>query len=244
MKILSWCIAAFILMGAACPTYIAPLPPPLKAPVFTNKKVTWCHQVGTFREVIDLTWQKPSTDSIGISQYTLLRKAGNETAYSLVMREIPDSITNYQDPIENFGFPTPASESQFKMVWYRIFTVDTLGRSGDTSVPCSLTLAIQPILIQPLDTLNTNQFSWQVWGYMIMGSYTTTFAFADSTRILWEAPATAESFLGESGHDDLQQALPDSLWPLARGRYFWSVKLDITGGNNPQSIIVGSCDVP
>jgi hypothetical protein len=237
IKILGWCICAVIVMAGACPTPIEPLPPVLNAPSFLTKKVTWAKvTTNSFAEVVSLSWKKSDADTIPTGSFTILRKIGSQSTYTAAMRGIPASISDYADPISQFGFS--------KEVIYRIFAVDTLNRSGDTSLPCTLTLAQQVILREPADTLTANYFSWDVLGQMVMGGFTCTFAFADTAAVRWQAPPTVLTFIGENTLLTLTQALPDTLWPLPRGRYFWSVRLDISGGANPQSIIVGTCHVP
>jgi hypothetical protein len=156
-------------------------------------------------------------------------------------REIPDFIDTFNDDIGPIGPPLP-SQLDFPIdtylpVYYRIFATDSLGRSGDTSEVCSLSLARQP----ELDTIDLARSTIRWESQFILGSVETYLK-------LWDAEGTVTYTCPKKmdyGSDNIlyfTETFPDSLVPLAPGTWFYAIYL-FAMGIERQSIKVGSFNV-
>ena len=225
------------LTAATCPTYDPSPPPILGAPAFTSHAIVARHLQGSWRETIHLTWRAPHNDTLGITEYRLLRKVAPESSYTLKVRNIPDSATEFYDRIDDFGFPTPPATS-YKWIFYKLVAFDTLGRGGDTCTD-SLVLLWQPALNAPAsDTFQTNLFAWHFLS-KAGDQISSRLLFWDSTNLLFESKPTDTAFAGEYEVVADTMQLPDSLLPLKPGAtYYWGVKVSVFGGRNPESLAI------
>lgn len=221
----------------SCQPYDPVTPPRLGAPVVTAVALGEARLFGYWREAVRISWDHPATDSIGVRSYTILRRTDNDSAFDVFTRSqgIPPSIDSFSDDLVPIGFPS----TDFFAVRYRIFATDTLGRSSDTTEVCSLFLARQP----ELDTIedSTGTFRWN--SQFIQGSVETYIAvWKAESNVRYESPRREEF-----GSWDLpvyfSATLPDTLRPMASGRWFYAIYL-FAMGTARQSLKVDSINVP
>jgi hypothetical protein len=225
-------LAAFLFF---CQYYPPITPLRLKPPVFSKPFLSEA-KFSTYREAIHITWTPPSTDSITIRSYTLLRKTGDDSLFDVFTRSqgIPDSIVSFDDDLTPIGFPV----NGYDLIVYKIFAIDTLGRAGDTSAACSLYLASQPELTR-IDTAAWC-FGWLSRG--IQGSVTSHLKVwnAGGTRS-WTSPASEE--LGnEQVPVNFSSCLPDTFKPMTAETWYFALFLDANGSLH-QSMKAGSFNV-
>ncbi|HEX3020096.1 MAG TPA: hypothetical protein VHP36_07325 [Chitinispirillaceae bacterium] len=108
------------------------------------------------KEAVHISWSLPQQASSTVKSFTLLRMSGADSLYSVISENIPVDTHNFWDNLEPAAFPV--SSSEIDTVYYKIFAIDDLERSGDTSEPCTLYLVQQPVL-KSID-LNTGSISW------------------------------------------------------------------------------------
>jgi hypothetical protein len=202
----------------SCHTYNPVTPPRPDAPVITELRTTEARLFGTWRETIRLQWVPPlATDGIDIKSYTLVRKTANDSVFDVFIRsqEIPPAIDTFFDDIKPIGFP----DDSFLLVQYRAFAVDRFGRSGDTSAPCSLYLARQPVIdtIDPVKSV----FRWR--SQFIQGSISTFLKLWNAECTLLFSSPRQEDYGSWDYPSLFSVRLPDSLVPMPPGRWYCSV---------------------
>ncbi|MCU0609367.1 MAG: hypothetical protein MUF22_06335 [Chitinispirillaceae bacterium] len=234
-----WCPLLLIgvsVIALACESYVAPrtTPPRLSAPVFGPVNLSEAKYGDTYHEAIKLTWTPPATDSNDIRSFTILRKKDGDSIYDVFYHsdKIPDSITTFLDDIKLSGIAfVPTS---YVNVYYRMFAVDTLARRSDTSAPCSLSLAPQPVFDR-LDTTRNWCFNWT--SRHIQGSVRSLITIWDSTHtVRWTSPAT-EEFGEENRITPFRACVPDTLQRLHSGTWFRAIYLE-ANGSEYQSLTV------
>ncbi|MBN1128265.1 MAG: fibronectin type III domain-containing protein [Chitinispirillaceae bacterium] len=206
------------------------------APVIVEVSISEARLFESWREAIRLQWSPPSNDSIGIMYYTLIRKTDNDSVFDIFAnsRLIPDSLSTFFDDLQSIGFP----EDSYLLVQYRIFAIDSLGRSGDTSTACSLYLARQPTI----DTIDTGRsvFRWRT--QFIQGSVATFLKLWNGDGTVSFSSPQQEEF-GSWDYPVLFSAkLPDSLSPVPPGRWYCAIYLYAMGIER-QSLKVDSFNV-
>jgi hypothetical protein len=228
-KLLSTLAAACILLGSSCPSPVSFPPPPLSAPSFTSADLV-AAKFDTYRPAVHLAWKPPHTDSLGIREFVILQKAIDSSDFTVLVRSIPDSITQYDDNLDRIAFP---QAWDIKTMQYRIFAIDTLGRPGDTSAIDSVAIAWPPNLLWPADgdSVRPDSLVWSVHGVM-MGYFTYAFLYSDSAGLIWKSPRPdTPSYSSHDGIDHILVRLPDTLQLPSRMKYFWAVEVEIPTGS-------------
>jgi hypothetical protein len=241
VKLFSLGFLSLIVLGSSCPSPVAFPPAPLSAPIFLSADLT-AAKFETYRPAVHLTWKPPHTDSLSIREFVILQKSIDSSVFSVLVRSIPDSITAYDDDLDRVNFP---QQSNLETMQYRIFAVDSLGRSGDTSAIDSVVLAWQPIPQWPAngDSVRPDTLSWSVRGVM-MGYFTYVSLYSDSARLVWKSPVPdTPTYSTENGTDHVVVHLPGSVPLLSGTTYYWAAKIDIPAGN-ASSIAISRFYVP
>jgi hypothetical protein len=229
VKLWAACFLACFLLGLSCPTPESFPPPPLSAPVFSGDTLI-AAKFDTYRPSVHLTWKEPRSDSLSIREFVILQNSSDSGGFSILVRSIPDTITEFYDNLDRIVFPQPWD---FRTIKYRIFAIDTLGRSGDTSGIDSVALAWPPVLLRPADndSVLPDSLAWSVSGVM-SGFFTYVYLYSDDSGLVWKSPRPDTPIY--SNHDKTDffaTALPPSL-SLTRGAsYYWAVKVEIPTGS-------------
>lgn len=233
------CAAA--LLGSSCPDPVGPLPPNLGPPCILSLDMT-AVKTGSgaayrYREAVRITWQAPPQDSNKVMNYFVLRKAAlsQDTTLSVVAHSIPGEVTTYEDRLDQI---TPPAIGKEKYLEYRIASVDTLSEPGDTSAPDTFVYAHPPRLYAPVDTMAANFFTWGITK-MPLGFFTYMMLWNED-GLVWQSPRPqSPTYGGENPEIPVSVSLPDTLWPLPSGMYYFGVKVEaVTGGLTTQSFIV------
>jgi hypothetical protein len=224
-KILTTCFISSLVLGSSCPSPVSFPPPPLSAPSFSTSELV-AKKFDTYRPAIHLAWKLPSTDSLPIREFVILQRSLDSNAFSILVRSIPDSITEYYDDLDRVAFP---QEWDVTTMQYRIFAIDSLGRSGDTSAIDSVAIAWSPALVWPAegDTIRADSLAWSVRG-VEMGYFTYVSLYSDSAGLIWKSPIPdTPTYSSHDGLDHFAVTLPKTL-PLSSGAsYSWAVKVDM-----------------
>jgi hypothetical protein len=228
VKLLSLCCCSLILLGSSCPSPVSFPPPPLSAPTFLTTELT-AAKFDTYRPAVHLTWKPPHTDSLSIREFVILQKSIDSSVFSILVRSIPDSITAYDDNLDRIAFPVAWDVSTMQ---YRIFAIDTLGRSGDTSAIDSIALAWPPTPLWPpdRDSVRPDTLAWSVFG-VEMGYYTYVSLYSNSTGLVWKSPRPdTPTYSNHDKTDHFTVPVPSSLSLSSGTTYFWAVKVDMPTG--------------
>lgn len=226
------------LLYLTCITPPEPRPDRLSSPIFTNYEIVAGLYGDEYHEVIHLQWIPDSTDTISIIKYQILRKVDIDSS-STTITDIPSDVNDLNDPTVKF-IDDPAKRTNDRLIFYRIFAIDSLERPGDTSVVCTVSLArLIDLLLPPIDTIPSQSVNFRWLVPQIFNSRVRTHIVLwknDST--IWQS-APKEFFTG-GGPTQENENLPPSLLPLIPGEYFWGAYLIIIGGSvtgdNPTSI--------
>lgn len=210
-----------VMLGLVCPTDLPVLPPTLGAPVIDTLAVGAYLWDGQLREGIRLVWHPPSEDSISVSSYSIFRMIKGDSAFSRIQHQRPASLTSYVDRADRIGYPLVA----FKLVFYRIVAVDSLGRLSDTSVVSTIGLAARP----DLDSARYPDFSWSVTGNGY-GYYTYISLWDTMGTLLWQSPRPLfPTYAQENDISKFAARLPDTLH-ISPQRVSWGAHVDhVTG---------------
>jgi hypothetical protein len=221
-------VGCWLLLGSACPTS-DPFPrPPVSPPAISSLEITAIKTSDAYRAAVHIRWTLPQTDSSAIRELIILRKKQiSDTVYGVFHYGIPDTIRDDYDVLDPQDFP---GQGVYLKLWYRMFAIDTLGRPGDTSPPDSIRLCWTPRPGTPLDTLLKNQFKWYTIQYLA-GYFTYMFLWSDTRGLIWTSPRSSEPSYGHETADSFFVRLPDSLYPLARGLYWYGAKIEFPGEN-------------
>ena len=224
-----------VLLGMTCSTPERLLPSRLDAPSAVTVEITGIKLQGTVREALHVQWSAVHSDSIDVSEYCVLRKLPEDSLFRLIVDRIPDSITDFYDPIgNNIVFPGSGAT---KLVKYKTYAIDELGRAGDTSATTSINLAWQVRNLSQADSSSRPRLTWTV--SHVQGPFYTYLMVWDSTKLIWKAPRPfiPTSFGSETSTFTASGSLPDSIPVLGTGRYFFGVILELT--DESKSISVG-----
>jgi hypothetical protein len=221
---------AVFCLGSSCPSPESFPPPPLPAPSFSKTELT-AARFDSYRPAVHLEWTTPNSDSLSIHEFVILEKSSDSGGFSVLVRSIPDSITSYFDNLDRIVFP---QLWDIRTIQYRIYAIDTLGRSGDTSAIDSFSLAWPPEMVSPIEAdtvLWPDSLVWNVSGVM-SGYFTYVYLFSDSGGCLWQSPRPGIPVY--SDHDKTVRfavAVPGSLPLPSGGPYFWGAKVEIPTGS-------------
>ncbi|MBN2037339.1 MAG: hypothetical protein JW768_11400 [Chitinispirillaceae bacterium] len=225
-----------ITVVCMCQPFDPITPPRLSAPEATVIRLSEARLFSSYREAIHLEWEPPVNDSAGIRSYSIIRKTSSDSVFDLFTRSqgIPPSIDSFNDDIKPIGFPNEG----FTLVEYRIFAIDTLGRSGDTSAICSLFLVRQP----QLDTIDLPRSSFRWHSRFIQGSIATYLHLWNRDgSVTWSSPRQ-EDFGSWDYPLYFSATVADSLLPLTAGSWYYAIYL-FAMGNDRQSLKVDSFNV-
>jgi hypothetical protein len=160
----------------------------------------------------------------------ILQKAIDSSDFTVLVRSIPDSITHYDDDLDRIVFP---KSNDIKTVQYRIFAIDTLGRSGDTSAVDSVAISWPPTPLWPPDgdSIRPDSLVWSVFGVM-NGYFTYAYLYSDSSGLIWKSPRPdTPTYSTENKTDHILVPLPRSLQLSSGETYYWAVKVEIPTGS-------------
>lgn len=229
--------ASLACLGLACPTVEPPPPPRLPSPVIDSMTLTGYNELKEIhREALKICWSPPNSENSSAAKYTLLRKTSDDSLFDAfdLSREIPGDTHEFFDDLTLVGFPL----THYDTVFYRIFAIDSLGRSGDTSKPVSMLLSAQPAF-EEFDQQKWS-FSWTVLG--ILGATTSRIEIWNENRTeKWES-VPVQQYGGENQEISFTAVLPDSLRPLEPGDWYYGLYVEANGAER-QSLKVGSFNV-
>jgi hypothetical protein len=226
--------AAALALVCRCQNSLPITPPVLTSPLFTKITLTDAKVAGSYGAV-HLEWTPPSTDSDNLRSFTIIKKTGDDSLFDQFFSSsmIWDSVRSFDDKLPPNSFPT----NGYLLLQYRIFAVDGFGRSSDTSAPCSLYVAPQPIV----DTVDT--LSWCIgWeSRHIMGSVSAYLTAWNSTGSWRYRSDPQEKFGSENFPILFSGCLPDSLKHRIGGKLYFAIFLQASGH---QSLLVDSVNAP
>jgi hypothetical protein len=163
-----------------------------------------------------------------VSQFVILRKKQtSDSAFTILHYGIPDSQNLDWDVLNAADLP---GQGTYTKILYRIFALDADGRSGDTSATDSAQLSWPPTIVFPVDTLIDGLFKWSTILYR-GGYYSYLYLWSDSLGLLWTSPQPSEPIYGHETPDSESIILPSPPAPLAPGKYYCGVKVEIPGAN-------------
>lgn len=228
-------IAAPVIVGG-CLTIDPPPPDRPAAPKFTRYSIVAKKDSDNeYNEFIQLYWMYDTTDQISIRYFEIIRMLPVDSNSNTNIKNIPHSITTMYDKISNFNLVNPRTSSN--TIFYKIFAIDSLERSGDTSVVCTVSLAENVTLNSPFDTLHSNVFQWVV--PQIFTQSITSILLWNNDSLLWNSDSIPDYTGG--GAKSQSKTLPVHLSPLSTGRYFWGVNMTLVSGgidSDPSSITI------
>ena len=106
----------------------------------------------------------------------------------------------------------------------------------------SVQLSWPPRIVSPADTLINGFFNWSTILYR-GGYFAYLYLWSDSLGFLWKSPQPPEPIYGHETPDSESLVLPSPPAPLAAGKYYCGVKVEIPGANI-QSIALRQFYVP
>ena len=223
------CAASCLPIASTCPTS-DPFPPPtIQAPSFTSMDVTGIKSGGAYQGAIHMQWTLTTSDSSPVKEFVILRKKQSDSAFGILHHGIPDSIFNDYDVIDPKDLPQDQLfGSPYTSIRYRIFAIDTFGRSGDTSAQDSALLTWTPTAVYPVDTLKENSIKWSTRAYQ-GGYFSYVLLWNDASGLLWTSPKPPEPTYGNATEDSFSVRLPTALYPLSPGKYYYGVKVEFPG---------------
>lgn len=236
------CITA-ILLQLSCLTVDPPRPTKLKAPFNLNAKiVNFDSTFNTPGEFIYINWEKNPHDTISTASYSIIIKT-DSTGTATKITNIPENILSYYSPI------TSIYSEEFRTIKrpiiYSMFSIDTLGRAGDTTLPCTVNIAPSVLLSSPGQSVNSLDtsiaFKWFV--RKVPDQTISAVSLWKEDSIFWLS--TPESlYTGGEDITPVTKYLPDSLLPLNIGLYDWIVSLKIVNGlDEPSSFTIRELNV-
>lgn len=240
-KFLLLCGAIGLLVASACPTADPFPPPPMTAPSFTLIEATGTKYGGEYQCAVHLQWKLGNSDSLPVKEFTILKKSPSDSAFGVMHlgSGIPDSIFDVYDvPIISDLPHNQLGGSPFSCVKYRVFAVDSFGRSGDTSAIDSILLTWTPTLKYPPvnDTLDKNLFTWSTQGYQ-GGYFSYIMVWSYEDGLLWTSPKPSVPSFGSVAEDSFSVQLPSAMYPLKPGKYSFGAKVEFPGVNITTIII-------
>jgi hypothetical protein len=233
-------MAGVMILLSRCVEPPPPRPPRPAAPRIDSLDVVGEKIRGRYREAVRISFSAPDSAPAGIDFYEIIRKSEGDSAFDSIVTEIPRDVHEYFDVIDGgMGFP---SLLQYRAVFYRMYAVDSLGRSGDTSATARITLVWQPKLMypSPSDTLTRPELQW---GVELIGGpyYTYPFLWSADRGLLWRGEQSPTPVYGGEGLKDTVMPLPASVLPLEEGMYYYGAKVIVENSELdwPQSLAIG-----
>lgn len=227
------CAPLFLLFVAgSCPSPV-PIPPPqLSAPIITNISVDpFMFQTSPgYRPAIHVQWNMAANGTLGVQEFIIFQKLPGDSSYSLLVRSIPGSVSNYFENIDDIGYPVHLN---LKTVLFRILAIDSIGRASDTSSSDSVVLAWPPNPISPLesDTISNDSLVWSV-GNVEAGYYTNSMMYGDSAGLVWsESQPLVPIYGAENDTERFSAKISNSILPLTSGGYSWVIRVEMLSVN-------------
>lgn len=231
IMILAGALTFPIFLGLTCPTIDPPPPPRLTRPAFTQAEiVAKTDHAQQFHEAIRLHWHPPSTQHISIDNYCIIRFV----AYDSSLKHY--TVSGIDTTVDDLIAPLNIPRIDMQQVLYRVYAIDSLGRAGDTSVPCTVSLAPEVSLSHPANTLDTAHASYYLQWVIpqVIGNETISYGIVWKTdSCLWQSPSV-KTFNTKIA----KYPFPVSLYPFETGKYYWGVKLVVVGENDPTSFTI------
>lgn len=236
-------ISLVVFLNMACLTVDPPRPSVLGAPVNLTAVITEFDSTFSIPgEYIRIGWNKNNSDTISSASYTILSFA-DSTGISGKVTNIPANINSYFVPVSEIYIQEFRDQERF--IAYSIFGIDTLGRPGDTSAQCTITIAPSVLLSTPgatiIDTTSNIKFKWFVRKIQDQ-TISLISLWKENSKIWISEPESL--YTGGEDITAVTRTLPDSLTPLSEGQYEWSVSLRIIKGNDePKSFTIKELNV-
>jgi hypothetical protein len=209
-----------------------PPPPPLPAPIITSSTIHAITDIDwEIHETVTLQWIAAPDSSLSVISFKILRVVASLPLPLLTKTSI-DSLNTLLEPVAGLTIPDRTAEQS---IIYRIFAIDSLDRSGDTSVACTLIIARAIPLLLPQDTLMGNQFKWEIPNGIPDQTRSCVILWHNGL-LLWKSADVMKYTNGLS--ETFSKYLPDSLVTLPSGIYYWGVHLTIEGGTFPESFTI------
>ena len=231
MRLRSWgplCAICCLCIASTCPTSDPYPPDPMRAPAFTAFNLTGIKINGFYQPAVHLQWDLRGKDSLAVGQFIILRKReSRDSLFDILHYNIPN--TQYEDWDDRLFQEKLPGQGVYDKIWYRVFALDADGRSGDTSATDSIQLSWPPTIISPVDTLFDGLFKWSTILYR-GGYYTYLSLWSDSLGLVWTSQPS-EPIYGHETPDFESITLPSPPAPLAPGKYYCGVKVEIPGEN-------------
>lgn len=216
-------IPAFgLLLGSTCVEPDIEPVPRLGAPVIIQGDVTVLYFQESYHEMVRLEWTPPETEHNFVAEYQIIRTVYEDSG-AVIVTGIPDTVTEYYGRTDHLGIDRSGSRT----VYYRVFTIDTQGTVGDTSAPCSISVAPYAVLHRPdaAPPLGANRFTWSIQG--IATPFITRMALWDTTGKLYQGAYHDQQLTNPYGEIEFNDRIPDTLYPLPPGPYWWGAELHI-----------------
>jgi hypothetical protein len=150
-------------------------------------------------------------------------------------QHIPADTLHFYDNLDPLVFP--ASGSNFSLLQYKIFAIDSLGRPGDTSDVCSLLVIQQPALNS--FNLATNCLKWSS-NAAFGGYFSYCKIWKDEYTKSWTG-LRMDAYPPTDQPAVFTTCLPDSLKPLSTGRWHYAFFLEVV---ESRSLKTGFIDIP
>jgi len=219
-----------------CPTIDPPPPAKLSAPAITEYKIyAKSDYSGEYHEFIKIIWRTDSSDQILTDRFNIIREIDNDS-FPTVITNIPGTNTEFDDDVNLFNIMDRTVEHR---IYYHIYGYDTLDRSGDTSVACTLVLARNLILMHPGDTMKESTgneyFQWEVPEQISDPNISQLYLWRGDS-LVWKSDSIRIFSMGRAQY--LKKKLPSFLSPLQRGKYYWGIEFSIIETYYPMSITI------
>lgn len=218
-----------VLFQLSCLTVDPPRPIKLKAPISLNAEIV--NFDSTFNEpgeFIKISWEKNPQDTISTANYTIIIKT-DSTGTSSKITNIPNNIKNSYSSINTLY--SEESRSVQRPIIYSIFSIDTLGRVGDTSQSCTVIVAPSVLLSSPGKSVNILDssivFKWFV--RKVPDQTISSVSLWNEDTILWSS-LPESLYTGGEDFTPVTENFPEHLLPLDIGLYTWIVSLQIVNG--------------
>jgi hypothetical protein len=228
--------ASSMLMAGSCPTSDPFIGAHVKAPYFSSMELTGIKSSDAIRIAVHIQWKLPGRDTCPVREFVILRKKdAADSVFTVMHFGIPDSISDDYDILLANEIP---DQGVYGKIWYKIFTIDTSGNSGDTSDADSIRICWPPRFGYPADTLQKNEFKWYTIQYMA-GYFTYMYLWNADGSLKWTSNKPSEPSYGHESLDSFSTYLPDSMYPLTSGNYWYGLKVEIPGENIQSLTIQG-----
>lgn len=230
----------FVLLAillSCIPTVDPPPPDRLSAPYITEYRIiAEPDYTNEYHETIYLKWAPDTTDPISPISYEIIRQADTDS-FPTFIRNIPDTINKISEPTYKFDDLDRSTEH---LIFYRIFAYDSLGRMGDTSAICSVSLARNITLMHPgnimSDPAGKEYFEWEIPEGIVNQNISHIYLWKNDS-LIWESDSVWYYSGGVARYP--KKSLPTPLSPLIKNNYYyWGIELSIIDIHYPLSITI------